>query len=1106
MRMFKKSLSRTFLFLSLVGLGAGSPRLLSAQTLITAGVVRGQVTDSSGAVVPQATVDLVQESTHTNLTRRTDRDGMYVFQSVPVGQYAIRVSAPGFRVAEVTRVVSQLGQTTAANVRLQAGAATEKVEVTATTPLLRSTESTLSSVVNRNLLDGLPLSGRRYTDFALLTPNSSPDGQTGLVSFGGEQGGEDTGYANGNGANSFTTDGASATSSYFGNARGGERVPYIFGENSIEEFQVAVSPYSAAYGGGATGFLNTVTKSGSEAFHGNAFYFNRNSGTGANDAVSKSVGNRRPVDVLQQFGAALGGPIVRKKAWFFFDYEQQKEKNPISVINTDYQGITQAAFFAPGTGTVQLPAPNGKLPVPGSISAPDPNNAFYLQQVSNALYAINSNLGTKLRSRNDLALFSKLDYQASSQDRMSLSLNLNRFSSPNGEITSTTTALFGKSTLASSVVRDYHASAGWTHAFSGSLLNEFHASFGRDDQYSTPTGLVSPSLPSILLTAASNFELGNAGFAGGRTNEAQWELAERIDYVRGKHNLKFGTEGNRTHVTDLAFGGFDPDASRQNGTLGGTYAFSSLQNFALGIYDSFAQAAGNPKFRFTVPYFAVYAQDTYQIRPRLTLDFGLREDFQVYPQPKGNPAFPLTGQFPNQYQRLTPRLGFAWQAFDKTVIRGGFGMFYENFNGLNYRNSVIANGLSTQQSSASISFDRSLAPNQQPVVFPNQITNSSLFAASNISLVDPHFRFPYVLQSSLQIEREILPETTLSVGTMWTHGVHLISSSAYDLNLLPPTGNTTYTVCPAGTTSLPCTGRQIVLPNLDSGLLPEGRISSSFQQINALISPGINNYNSAFVQLQRRFHQGVALQASYTFARNMMSNGVDFNNQFDFRNTHAPYLLDQRHRLTIAAVYQPFASRHFESKLLNRLAADWTVSSVMLFSSGRPFAALLDNSCSTTKNSIPDLSQVVCGIADANGNLTGNDGLNDTAANQSTANSALGINGAGPSPAVGLNSFYGPWTQEVDLSLGRRFALSERQSVTFQVQAFNLLNHANYYVQNGNGVIPQQYLPVGQYCGDGVSANQPSCFLVPKAGFKTLQVINSQNGPRVLQFALKYSF
>jgi hypothetical protein len=156
---------------------------------------------------------------------------------------------------------------------LQPGSIGESVDVTATTPLLRTTESTLSTVINRSLLDGLPLSGRRYTDFALLTPNSSPDGQAGLVSFAGEQGGEDSGYANGNGANVFTVDGANATSVYFGNARGGERVPYVFGENSIQEFQVAVSPYSAAYGGGATGFLNTVTKSGADALHRKCILF-----------------------------------------------------------------------------------------------------------------------------------------------------------------------------------------------------------------------------------------------------------------------------------------------------------------------------------------------------------------------------------------------------------------------------------------------------------------------------------------------------------------------------------------------------------------------------------------------------------------------------------------------------------------------------------------------------------------------------------------------------------------------------------------------------------------------------------------------------------------
>jgi hypothetical protein len=152
----------------------------------------------------------------------------------------------------------------------------------------------------------------------------------------------------------------------------------------------------------------------------------------------------------------------------------------------------------------------------------------------------------------------------------------------------------------------------------------------------------------------------------------------------------------------------------------------------------------------------------------------------------------------------------------------------------------------------------------------------------------------------------------------------------------------------------------------------------------------------------------------------------------------------------------------------------------MLFSSGRPYAALLDSSPS--------------------GNT-----LNDTAANQSTANSALGINAGGPSPAVSLNSFYGPWTQQIDLALARRFSITERHAITLQVQAFNLLNHANFYVQNGNGVQFLQYQPVGQTCGDSLHLNQ-TCFLVPSSSFGQLNVISALNGPRVLQFALKYNF
>jgi hypothetical protein len=1086
---------------------AASCQLSWAQAAIASGSVRGIVADNSGAVVAGASVVLTSRAHGGSQTSISNSAGIFVFASQPVGLYTIQVTAPGFRKEIVELVLVQIGQTTSVNTSLQPGSGSESLTVTGESPLLQTENSDMSSVIDRDLLSGLPLSGRRFLDLALLVPNASPDGEQGLVSFAGEQGGQDTGYANANGANSFTVDAASATSNYFGAARGGERVPYIFGENSIQEFQVAVSPYRSEYGGAATGFVNVVTRSGADDLHGNAFYYNRNSGTGANDAVNKANGIPRPSNILQQFGGSLGGPIMPHRAWFFVDYEQQRQKNPMSVINPAFAGVTQEDFGV--ADDVQLPPANGQLPAPGDTNNPDPEDPEYLQQVANALQAIHSNVGVSPRFRNDWALLSKVDYRDSRDDRFYLSFNWNRFDSPRGAIVGNETPLFGISTLANAFVRDYQAAVGWSHAYGSNLLNDFHGSFSRDDQYFTPTGLVNPILPTIMLTSGEGdadeggaLQLGNAGFAGGRTNEALWQVSDHLSYLHGKHTLRFGVDFSHTHLADLAFGGFDPDAARQNGTFRGTYTFSSLPNFAIGRYDSFVQSTGNPKFSFAVPYLGFYFADAYQVRPGLTLDLGLREDFQIYPQPTANPAFPLTGQFPNQYQRFAPRIGFAWQPIQKTVVRGGFGMFYENLNGLNYRNAVVSNGLLSQQASVNLPYSKDLNPDQQIAVFPNQVSDPSLFSASDISLVDPQFRFPYILQGSLQVEREILPDTVVTLGTTWTHGVHLIASSAYDLNLMPPTGTTTYILCPAGAQDVAddCNGRQVVLPNLDSGRLTEGRISSSFNQINALVSPGLNNYNSFFAQAQRRLRKGLTFQAAYTFSKNIMARGVDFNNQFDFGNTHAPYLLDQRHRISIAGVYQLGFDKNLHSPVLRSLAADWTISTLMQFASGRPYAALLGSACPL------DEIGAQCEIDPASG--LSRHIVNDTAALQSTANSALGINGAGPSPLVGLNSFYGPWTQQIDLGLTRRFRITERQSISLQVQAFNLLNHANYYVQNGNGVNQVQYSPFGDTCGDGSSTNQV-CGLVPNNGtngFGTLQRINALNGPRVLQFSLKYNF
>jgi hypothetical protein len=226
-----------------------------------------------------------------------------------------------------------------------------------------------------------------------------------------------------------------------------------------------------------------------------------------------------------------------------------------------------------------------------------------------------------------------------------------------------------------------------------------------------------------------------------------------------------------------------------------------------------------------------------------------------------------------------------------------------------------------------------------------------------------------------------------------------------------------------------------------------------------------------------------------------MLDGMDFNNQFDFSNTHAPSLLDQRHRVSLAGVYRPGLEKLSGSDAARKLLSGWTLSSVMDFSSGRPYAALLSPACTSSTVSLQN-----CDGA--------NDNLNDTAFNQDTANTAGGINGAGPTPGIGLNSFYGPWLERIDVGLARSFVVREGKNLEFQVQAFNLFNHANYYVQNGDGINQLQYNPVGTTCGDAMSPNQ-QCYLVPNSGpgnFGSLQEISPNGLPRALQFSARFTF
>lgn len=1087
-------------FLLSIALVLGTVMAAHAQSAISTGSISGEVTDASGAVIAGAAITASNVATGASRKAQTNASGFYSFPSLPVGAYTVTVARSGFKTTQVEDVVVQIGQSVAVNATLELGQVNETITVTGSTPLLETTETSVNTVVDENLIQNLPLSGRRYTDFVLLTPNANADGEFGLVSIGGQEGGSDSGYANGNGSNYFTVDGATASSNYFGEARGRTRVPYVFGEQSVQEFQVADNPYNAAYGGGGSGFVNTVTRSGGDTFHGDAFYYNRNSGVGdADDAVDKAAGVPRPLDILQQFGADLGGPIVHQKAWFYFDYEQQRRKEPISVIIPGDTGLTDTDFDVPAGTT--LPASNGVLPAaanfipfvpPASFSyaaLTPPEQAVYLQGVSNALFAINSNLMLRKRFANDLTLFPKIDWQPTNADHLSFDYNYSKFDSPGGEYTFNPVNYAGDSYLANNFVRDHHATAHWTHTFGPALLNDVHVSFSRDEQITTPSGLIPSTLPEIELFSPQFMFLGNANYAVANNKEFQWQINERLTYTIGRHTLDFGFDFDRTHVTDFYAGNF-----------GGTYTFSNPVDFALGEYGTFTQNVGNPLFPFSFPYYGFYAQDKFQIMKSLTLDFGLREDFQVYPQPQANTTLgstiaQLTGQFPNQYQRLAPRFGFAWQPLSKTVVRGGFGIFRDVFDAINYENSVTGNGLPSRVAGTFLRYTSGAAPDNQTPAFPTALpsTASVFSSSSNLSIVSPNFQTPYVSEASLEIQRELLPNTTLTVGSMWTHGTHLIASSADDLNLCPPQGVPGSSVClPLGTTTyVGPSGASVTLPNLDSGLLTEGRLIPGYSgQIDALISPGNNNYNSFYVKFQQRNFHGLSTLISYTLSKNLQSNGADFNNQFDFNDTRGPSLLDQRHRLSVGAVYAPRAS-NLENHLARGLLSDWTISTVMQFSSGRPYTALLD------------CSQI-------------SDYVNNSAANESSGNTADGIGGSsapcGPDPFIGFNAFNGPWIQEIDLGLSRQFHITEKQMFTVTAQVFNLFNHPNYFVQDGGGINNSaRYAATGSTCGDGATTTGQVCDLVPDTSvgatpFGVPGEIDQLNGPRTFQFAFRYSF
>ena len=392
--------------------------------------------------------------------------------------------------------------------------------------------------------------------------------------------------------------------------------------------------------------------------------------------------------------------------------------------------------------------------------------------MSNTLNALNSNLGTKARKRDDWVITPRLDYQPSSRDGLFLSFNLNRFNSPGGVITDPTVGNYGTQTLANAYVHTFQASLGWTHTFSSNLLNEFHASTSQDNEISTPTGLA-PNIPTLILDSPAAFILGNAPFSVGRVFERQYSLSDRVDYVIGKHTLQFGFDMNRAWDSDNNDGGADPNEAVEFGSFLGSYEFSNLEAFALGEYNVFQPDFGKPDFFFCRALLRILRAGLVSRFAELDAGNGAARGLPGLPAAGGKSGVPA-------HRTVSQPVSDAWRrASDlpgsphrRRSCAEDSGVLHQHERAqLPERGSVERAGVAAVFGKCQLHL-RSAEPAAANVSeYPPG--NSPLFQASpDISLVSPQFRVPYILQASLQIEREIFENTTVSIGTMWNHGVH----------------------------------------------------------------------------------------------------------------------------------------------------------------------------------------------------------------------------------------------------------------------------------------------------------------------------------------------
>ena len=1016
----------------------------------TTGSIGGIVTNPNKEVVPGASITVRNTGTNKEDTATTDDTGRFKVANLQPGKYAVTVNSAGFSPMSSENVVVEIGRETNLEIALAVGPVTGSVDVSAEAPVINTTQQDFSTNINQTSINELPINGRRWSNFALLTPGAVPDGTFGLISFRGI-----SGLLNNN-----TIDGGDNNQAFFAEERGRTRISYSISQAAIAEFQVNTSSYSAEYGRSAGGVVNAITKSGTNDFHGGAFYYQRNNKWGARNplAVRQEVVNGvftpvgfKPKDVRHQFGGTIGGPIVKDKAFFFFSYDQQKR---------DFPGL---AVFGQ----------NGFLNLSSTNRTALLNRGLTDGQINNTLAFLASLSGPVPRTGDQKLFLPKLDWTINDQNTLTVSYNRLRWESPAGIQTQATNTR-AIDNFGDDFVQIDSLNVKLASTVTPTLLNEFRFQWGRDNEFQfsqppapgEPTNAPGGRSPQTILVGTTTFSFGMPEFLERASfpDERRWQFADTVTMTQGNHTVKFGGDINfvKDIINNLRFLGGEfnytgattglPDFIvdyvnwQTNGAIRALANSSNLQGRCVSAQTTnvfrmagkcyagnFNQGFGLLGLNMKTTDLNYFIQDDWRVTPRFTLNLGLRYEYQRNPDPvNANPLLAQTNNKVDDRNNFGPRVGFAYDVSGdgKMSVRGGWGLYYGRVINSTVYNTLVNTGVGTDRGQRQFTTSATnlpaacagLTPDQCNLlpIYPNLLPPSNPPVGA-VQFFDDDFQLPQIHQWDFIFEREIARNTVVSASYLGSFGNSL--PNFVDTNLPLPTRTVALSIVGG-----PFSGQTYLTP-LFTGPRPDTR----FAQLTEIRSDVVSKYHALVLQANRRLTRGLQFQTNYTLSRasdtgqssvTFTTNNLPFN-AFDQQAEDGLSNFDRRQKFVASVVYNP---NPFSDGAARHIFNGWTLAPILNAFSGQRVT----------------------------GNISGN--INPTSFGfASSQTPGGGINGSGGSSRFSLaprNFFKQPNIWYVDARLSRRFSITESVKLEFLVEGFNVFNRTQ--VTNVNPTIYNQ--------------------------------------------------